>query len=62
MSFRTAISGIRAATADLTTIGNNVANANTYGTKASRAEFADMYAGALAKNPNIRDTIRTYID
>ena len=44
MSFRTAISGIRAATADLTTIGNNVANANTTGFKASRTEFSDVFA------------------
>lgn len=44
MSFRTAISGIRAATADLTAIGNNVANANTTGFKSSRVEFSDVFA------------------
>jgi len=31
----------------LEVIGNNIANASTYGAKTSRAEFADIYAGAL---------------
>lgn len=44
MSFDTAISGLNAATADLDTIGNNVANASTTGYKSSRAQFADVYA------------------
>lgn len=43
MSMNTAISGLNAATADLNTIGNNVANASTNGFKLSRAEFADVY-------------------
>lgn len=44
MSFRTALSGLNAATADLNTIGNNIANSSTTGFKSSRAEFADIYA------------------
>lgn len=44
MTFRIAISGIRAASSDLDVIGNNVANSNTTGFKKSRAEFADVYA------------------
>ncbi len=43
MSMNTAISGLNAATADLNTIGNNVANSSTNGFKLSRAEFADVY-------------------
>jgi flagellar hook protein FlgE len=43
MSLNTAISGLNAATADLNTIGNNVANSSTNGFKLSRAEFADVY-------------------
>ena len=43
MSMNTAISGLNAATSDLNTIGNNVANASTNGFKQSRAEFADVY-------------------
>ena len=47
MSFQQGLSGLNASSRNLEVIGNNVANANTYGTKASRAEFADMYATAL---------------
>ena len=47
MAFDTAISGIRAATADLGVIGNNIANSSTTGFKTSRAEFADIYATSL---------------
>lgn len=47
MAFDTAISGMRAATADLNAIGNNVANSSTSGFKTSRAEFADVYASSL---------------
>lgn len=43
MPFRTAISGLNAASADLRVIGNNVANAGTTGFKISRAEFADVF-------------------
>ena len=44
MAFRIAISGLRAATADLDVTGNNIANNTTTGFKASRAQFADIYA------------------
>jgi len=44
MPFRTALSGLNAASADLRIIGNNVANASTTGFKESRAEFADVFA------------------
>ncbi|RMD68808.1 MAG: flagellar hook-basal body complex protein, partial [Gammaproteobacteria bacterium] len=44
MSFSIALTGINAATADLDTISNNIANSNTVGFKGSRAEFADLYA------------------
>ncbi len=46
MAFRIAVSGIRAATADLDVTGNNIANANTSGFKSSRAQFADVYAAS----------------
>jgi flagellar hook protein FlgE len=49
MSFSQGLSGLNAASKNLEVIGNNVANANTYGAKASRAEFADVYAAALNK-------------
>lgn len=47
MSFATGLSGLRAASTDLQTTGNNIANANTTGFKKSRAEFADVYATSL---------------
>jgi len=47
MSFQQGLSGLNASSKNLEVIGNNVANANTFGAKASRAEFADMYAAAM---------------
>jgi flagellar hook protein FlgE len=47
MSFQQGLSGLNAAAKNLDAIGNNVANANTVGAKASRAEFADIYANSL---------------
>ena len=48
MGFQQGLSGLAAASASLDVIGNNIANANTYGAKTSRAEFADMYANAVS--------------
>ncbi|MDY0331381.1 MAG: flagellar hook protein FlgE [Thiomonas sp.] len=47
-TFQTALSGLKAASTDLQVMGNNIANANTVGFKSSNAEFADMYAAAVA--------------
>jgi flagellar hook protein FlgE len=47
MSFQQGLSGLNASSKNLSVIGNNIANANTFGAKTSRAEFADMYAAAL---------------
>lgn len=47
MSFQQGLSGLNATSKNLDVIGNNVANSNTFGAKASRAEFADMYANAM---------------
>jgi flagellar hook protein FlgE len=47
MSFQQGLSGLNASSKNLEVIGNNVANANTVGSKASRAEFGDMYASAI---------------
>ncbi len=47
MSFSTALSGLNAASMDLQTTGNNIANANTVGFKKSRTEFADVYASSF---------------
>jgi flagellar hook protein FlgE len=47
MGFQQGLSGLNASSKSLEVIGNNIANANTYGAKASRAEFADVYANAI---------------
>ncbi len=47
MAFQQGLSGLAASSKNLDVIGNNIANAGTYGSKASRAEFADIYAAAL---------------
>jgi flagellar hook protein FlgE len=44
MPFRLALSGLNAASTDLTVTANNVANVSTAGFKGSRAEFADLFA------------------
>lgn len=46
MSYNIGLSGLYAANKQLDVTGNNIANANTTGFKSSRAEFADVYAGA----------------
>lgn len=48
MSFQQGLSGLNAASKQLEVVGNNVANANTVGFKAARAEFADVYANSLS--------------
>ncbi len=50
MPFRVAISGLRAAQADLNVISNNIANVNTTGFKTSRAEFQDVFAASNTGN------------
>lgn len=52
MSYQTGLSGLSAASSDLDVIGNNIANANTVGFKSSTAQFADMYANAIATTVN----------
>jgi flagellar hook protein FlgE len=47
MGFQQGLSGLAASNASLDVIGNNIANANTYGAKGARAEFADLYANAI---------------
>ena len=46
MSFRIALSGLNASSADLDVISNNIANVSTTGFKKSRSEFADIFASS----------------
>jgi flagellar hook protein FlgE len=48
MSFQQGLSGLNSTSKNLQVIGNNIANANTFGSKVARAEFSDMYAAALS--------------
>ncbi len=47
MGFQQGLSGLDAASSQLDTIGNNIANSNTVGYKESTAEFSDVYAASL---------------
>lgn len=47
MAFQQGLSGLNSASKALDVISNNVANSNTIGFKAGRAEFSDVYAAAL---------------
>ena len=47
MAFNIGLSGINAASTDLSVTGNNIANASTTGFKESRAEFGDVYTNSL---------------
>jgi flagellar hook protein FlgE len=48
MGYSQALSGLSAASTELDTVGNNIANSSTYGFKSGTAEFADMYANTVA--------------
>ncbi|MGD0961642.1 MAG: flagellar hook protein FlgE [Methylomonas sp.] len=48
MTFATALSGLNAASNDLSVTGNNIANVNTDGFKQSVSEFSDVYASSIA--------------
>ncbi|ASJ71807.1 flagellar hook protein FlgE [Granulosicoccus antarcticus] len=50
MSFEIALTGINAASTELSTISNNIANNATTGFKRSRAEFADVYAQSASSS------------
>lgn len=47
MSFQQGLSGLSAASAELDSVGNNIANSSTVGYKSSDVQFADVYASSL---------------
>ena len=47
MGFQQGLSGLNSASKNLDVIGHNIANGNTSGMKASRAEFAEIYASSV---------------
>lgn len=46
-SFNTGVSGLKAAGSSMSVIGDNIANAGTFGFKGSRAEFQDLLSKSL---------------
>ena len=52
MSFQQGLSGLNTTAKNLEVIGNNIANANTFGAKSARTEFSDMYANAVSGTSN----------
>jgi flagellar hook protein FlgE len=51
MSFYTSLSGLKAATSEMSTISHNLANVGTNGFKRSRTEFADVMASGVSMSP-----------
>ena len=51
MSFFTSLTGLNAATTELATISNNIANTGTNGFKRSRVAFGDIIASSPLQNP-----------
>ena len=61
MSFQQGVSGLNATSKNLEVIGNNIANANTFGAKIARTEFADVYANALGSGSSTSVGIGTNV-
>lgn len=60
MGFTQGLSGLNAASRNLTTIGNNIANSQTVGYKSGRTEFADMFAGSVGLGVKVADISRNF--
>ncbi len=57
MAFQQGLSGINSASRNLDVIGHNIANSNTVGMKASRAEFAELYASSIGSSGGVNSGI-----
>lgn len=62
MGFQQGLSGLNAASKNLDVIGNNIANSNTAGFKASQARFADVFASSLEGAGGTQVGIGTKVD
>lgn len=60
MSFTQGVSGLKAASSSLDTIGNNISNSQTVGFKGARTEFADIYAGATGIGTRVSGTSQDF--
>lgn len=61
MGFQQGLSGLNGASKNLDVIGNNIANVSTVGFKASRVEFADVYANSLFGTGALQPGIGTQV-
>ncbi len=61
MAFQQGLSGLQAASSQLDTIGNNVANANTVGFKESTTQFSDVYAASVGGVSSLQTGIGTQV-
>ncbi len=59
MSFNIAMTGLNAASEQLATTSNNIANANTTGFKSSRTEFGSVYADTQAMGVEVLGTTQS---
>ena len=50
MSFYTSLTGLQAATTELSVTSNNIANAGTSGFKRADADFGDIFASTPLQN------------
>ena len=61
MGFQQGLSGLNAASRNLDTLGNNIANASTVGFKASQTQFSDVFANSLAGAGGLQIGIGTQV-
>ncbi|MDV6319151.1 flagellar hook protein FlgE [Chromohalobacter sp. HP20-39] len=60
MGFSQSLSGVNAASSQLDTIGNNIANSQTVGFKSSSVQFADIYANSKGLGTRVSDTVQDF--
>lgn len=62
MSFSQGLSGLNAASRALDSVGNNIANSQTYGFKSGSVSFADIFAGAQGMGVQAAGTSQNFKD
>lgn len=62
MGFSQALSGLNAASSNLDVVGNNIANSQTVGFKASSVQFADVYAGSKGLGTKVSAVLQNFSD
>ncbi|MCI0508842.1 flagellar hook protein FlgE [Chromohalobacter marismortui] len=60
MGFSQSLSGVNAASSQLDTIGNNIANSQTVGFKSSTTQFADIYANSQGLGTRVAATVQNF--